>query len=333
MTKKTKVAQKIKKSPSKKTTVAPKTQLTTKKTELVSLTNIFIQLKESWQIFISHFFDFLKVWLFGTGALILFLLGITLVLVIIYAVWFLQAISILPPTWLVILSVVVWLIYLLCVAIVNLGLQASFILIASDKKVKNEDIFSLFKTGLKFAPYLLILAVIQLFFFGSFWMLIVPWVLILFLSAFAQYEIVLEKQKPWQAVKNSFNMVSQFTGAVVGRLVLIALGAWGITALYQVAITNLSYQVDFPGKHLLEVAVDPLVYVVVGWFVLSFGLVVYKDVKAKANPNKSASTRWAVVLSTLGWMFFGTTFYFVVTAFIRHWHSLIDMVQQLFSVF
>ena len=317
-----------------------KTQKSTRQTNVAtqtvttpSLPDISDQFKRAWELYKLHLLDFFKVWLLGVAILITLLLGLGLVVAIIYGAWLIQAVKIIPPLWLVVLGGVIFLAYLLVATMVNLGLQATFITLASNKTKKREDVFKTFKKGLRFAPYLLVLSFIQLFFFGSFWMLIVPWIFIIFLTAFAQYEVVLNQQKPWQAVKNSFSLVSQFAGGVVGRLILLGLGSGIITSLYQQLAVGIMSQTDSPSLALFHLVAQPVFNVLVSWFVLTFSLTLYQDVKSKAKVKKQVSTRWAVVLSVVGWLFFIVTGYFVVTALITHWHNLLNTIQQLVSVF
>ena len=279
----------------------------------VKLPGFLDELKHSWQVFKFNLTNFIKFYFL--------ILAISFVTIIIFSVSLLlpllanlnhfnliqtnpSKLLTVVPSWSWIFVVVVICLGIFFIILLSLATSASLMLIADNETETELAVITLLKKGFRFAPSLIILSLIGLFFSGSFWLFIIPWIIIIFFMSFASYEIVLNRQKPWQAVKNSFLLFSQFAGTIVVRLIILGLIIGVITLVYQSIIGfGMSHQ-TMNSSSLLIMLGQQILQLVLSWFSVVFMVILYKDVKANSSSEKHASITWAVVTSVIGWFIF-----------------------------
>ncbi len=300
------------------------------------------ELKHAWQIFKLNLVNFIKFYFltFIVGVGVTIVAMVALAVPLIANVAHLNLVQTNPsqffsmiPIWSWIVVAVVVCLLIIFVILFNLAIGAGWMLIANNETEAELSSIRLFKQGWHFVPGLLALLFIGLFFAGSFWFFVIPWIVIIFFMIFANYELVLEKQQPWQAVKNSFRLFSQFGGAIILRLILLGLISGVISLIYQ-ALSGVSQSPQSGASLTILIFIgQQILQLLLGWFTIVFVVRLYKDVKTAANNDKPVSITWAIVVSFVGWFIFAIMMSLMITT-LKHsmnqemWSKLTNQVTR-----
>ena len=140
--------------------------------------------------------------------------------------------------------------------------------------------------------YFLTVLLSGLLVFGGLGLLIIPGILIAFFFAFVAFEIVVESQSGWNALKRSYFMVKNNFWEILGRLLFLEAIALIIAFLFSSLARN--------GINLFGIQL--LFSFFASWYAKSYVFLLYKEVRAQTAFPSTISLRWIPVVSVIGWV-------------------------------
>lgn len=133
--------------------------------------------------------------------------------------------------------------------------------------------------------------------FGSMVLFVLPGIFMAILMLFAQIEVILGKQSPVNAIKRSAQLVMDNFGQLFlhwGALILLY---FGIQVLVPNILSNAA-----PRLEGLIALLTSISSVVLGWFMVSYNVLLYKKLSNKDAKPKGMLWMWA--MAGLGWVLF-----------------------------
>lgn len=192
------------------------------------------------------------------------------------------------------LSVII-IVFVVASLLVSSVLQiASIILVNNPGQVPVMDAFK--KSVSLIVPLALVGILIFILIVGSLFVFILPVILFYFLLVFAQQEVILNNQRSLEAIKRSVLLVSRHFGAIMVRMLLLALIYLGFSIF-----TSIIGRIG-PETKMLMNAVTFIVNLFIGWFSLSYSITLYKQASRGLENQKGSNIAWMWVVALLGWL-------------------------------
>ena len=157
-------------------------------------------------------------------------------------------------------------------------------------------------------PFSIMSIVVWFLVFGSYFVLLIPGVLVGLFLQYVGYEIVLGGKKWWSAVKGSVQIMSQNFGEVVLRMIVFYLGVAIVFYLptYLIGMKAGSAPEaaasDALSIMMLLVPVRFLLGLLIGFFSMVFSVVLYKQAKQATNEEINPGVAWILILALVGWV-------------------------------
>jgi len=261
--------------------------------KLPSLT-IFFQ--QSWELFKKTWTLYLK--LVGLAIAYLFLallIGILISLPITFdtVVSYVQLFNHLTPFQIADLVLMVAWMILFFLSLIAMSVIFPIVSIFILEGKKDLPLFMLVKQSKKyFWITLLAMLLCGYFVIGGLSLFVLPGIIISILFSFTTYEIVLGQQTVQHALKRSYLMVKNNFWAVVGRVLLVEIGAQ--------IILNIFKRIA-PGD-VLFVIVYVLLSLLLGWYIQSYLFLLYKQIHKTVDFSRPVSLRWVWIVSSIGWV-------------------------------
>lgn len=143
-------------------------------------------------------------------------------------------------------------------------------------------------------PLFIVNILIFLLTFGSLFVLILPAILFYFLLIFTQFEVVLNNQRWTGAVKRSVTLVSKNFGAILVRVIILAL----IYLIYSILTSLLSKTGDDTALFVSIISI--IINLLLGWFTLAYLITLYKQTNKGNEDGKGII--WMYILALIGWI-------------------------------
>lgn len=165
------------------------------------------------------------------------------------------------------------------------------------------------KIGLvTFVPVFIMSFIASLIVFGSWFVLIIPGILIGLYLQYVSYEIIIGGKKWWGAFKGSVQIMTQNFGEVLLRMVVLYLvvGVLFYLPIYLVGMLA-GNSMESATAEALSVAMilSPIRFIVtvfVGFFTLAYSVTTYKQAKEATRDEVVPSIAWIIIVSLVGWV-------------------------------
>lgn len=132
---------------------------------------------------------------------------------------------------------------------------------------------------------------------GSFFVLFLPALLVFFFLMFAQFEAALARKGPLESIKGSVQIVSQFFGEILIRM----LALYGIFFLFFMLFPGVLNQILPSYVSVYFNLFLGILQIISGWFFLTYSIALYRQAQQRLDPNKPAKTWWIWVVALFGW--------------------------------
>lgn len=178
-------------------------------------------------------------------------------------------------------------------------LQISSILVVDSqgKKPIGETLYK--STGL-IIPLVLINTLTFILIFGSFFVLILPMILFLWLLAFVPYEVILGGYRWTAAIRRSVLIVSRHFGAIVVRLIILGLIYLALVVVIPALLDKIGPQVQiFVG------IISFIINLLLGWYMLAYSVTLYKQARVGLEQEPGKGILWMWVVAIIGWLIVG----------------------------
>lgn len=181
-------------------------------------------------------------------------------------------------------------------AIVSSALQIATILIV-DAKGKT-SVIDAFKKSLGLVIPLFLVSILTNFLtFGALFVFIFPAILVMFLLGFTQFEVILNNKRWTEAVKRSVLLISSNFWAILIRSAVLWL-VFFIVFLFISLLENI-----FPENSQWLISIlSFLVNLFLGFFALSYQIILYRHAQVGAETQKGKSITWIYILALIGWI-------------------------------
>jgi hypothetical protein len=262
--------------------------------------------QDSWILFKSTFFSYIKLVLIGVGLFIVIglvgmLIGIPLMLsssgsasTLLSEPSALQLIGIILTVVWVIASFLALYVFFIFLPI------ASIFVIDNDKKPLIGDLIR--KSKPLILPYFITTLLMGVILLGGWTLLIIPGIVFSVLFSFVSYVVVLEKVKGQEALRRSYALVKSNFWQIVLRVFIIQICIFMGTFI----LDNLSEQSD------IFALVSFLFSLAAGWFAQVYIYLVYKQIKS-AYTVSSVSLQWVWIVAGIGLVLFSIFLYTLLT--------------------
>lgn len=135
--------------------------------------------------------------------------------------------------------------------------------------------------------------------FGALFVFILPLIFFYFLLIFVPFEVVLNNQRWVGAIKRSVLIVSHHFGAILIRLILIAL----IYIAIAIIIPSLLNKIG-PEVQIFVGIISFIINLLLGWYILSYIVTLYKQARVGLEQTPGKSILWMWVIAIIGWLIF-----------------------------
>ncbi|MBI2017751.1 DUF4199 family protein [Candidatus Daviesbacteria bacterium] len=181
-------------------------------------------------------------------------------------------------------------------AIITAALQVATILIV-DSKGKT-SVAAAFKNSLRLILPLFLVGLVTFFLIaGSFFVFILPAILVGFLLGFTQLEIILNGRRGLEAIRRSVLLISKNFGAIFVRSILL----WVLYFVVFLVINILKNLVTQDAQWMVSIF-SYLLNIILGWFALAYQIILYKHANIGLENEKGKGIRWIWVLALVGWL-------------------------------
>ena len=189
--------------------------------------------------------------------------------------------------------VVIWIVALIAV---GTALQAGMLILLKDP-TEDVSVISYFKKGFSYIiPLLAVSAITALLVFGSFFVFIIPALIVGIFLMYTMYAVVLDNKKGMEAIKMSVGIVSQNFGAIMGRIFIL----WLLSFVSQILIGSLPH--DEASAAMFYILISFVSSFAIGWFGLAYVFKLYEHARAVFDETKPSSMTWMWIVSVLGWI-------------------------------
>ncbi|MBU1000400.1 tetratricopeptide repeat protein [Patescibacteria group bacterium] len=206
-----------------------------------------------------------------------------------------------PSSTIVILVAIAAILGLICL-IVGLALQIASILLL-DSKGKTPLGSAIKRSFGLILPLFLVNILVSILTFGAFFVFILPAILFYFLLAFVQFEVILNNQRWFGAIRRSVFVVSKNFGAILIRLIVIALIYIAIAVIAPNLLNRIGPEIQF-----FVGIISFLINLLLGWYMLAYHITLYKQslqvkqVQIGLETETEKSITWIWVISIIGWL-------------------------------
>jgi len=115
---------------------------------------------------------------------------------------------------------------------------------------------------------------------------------------FSVFILIIENKSVIESVRLSAARVSQFFGAIIGRVVLL----WILSFAIQMIIGSFNFDGNVNGA---AVSLSVIFSILVGWFSMAYVFKLYVHTREAYDPEKKSSITWIWVVTVLGWFIGG----------------------------
>lgn len=199
---------------------------------------------------------------------------------------------------------VVLLVSCVITAVVNLG-----IVIAVGKRAEKPSLMACLKGGLSaLFPVLIVTFCAGLINLGSWYLFLIPGLLVSLFFSFITYEMVLGGKKWFNAITGSVQIWSQHFGEILIRMIVYALAVYGAFYLpmYILRMIISSAMENAPGEATAALMMLSIIEFIlslgVGFYGLVYGVVTYQHAKRVTDATIKPSMIWIWITSILGWV-------------------------------
>lgn len=273
--------------------------MTTKNTSLPSVGTLINDSIQAITQNIKHFFIWL---LISTGLFIaLFLVALIFVVLAGVSFWPILSGTTLPnltsSIFFVLGGSVFFVLFVAALILLGIILNAGTILIAHNR-LSSLSYQKLLRQGFALlGPLLLVGLVKTILIFGSFFLFIIPGIILSFLLSFTSYEVIFHKVRGVQALKNSTIMILDHFWEILGRIFLLFVA--GLVVNYAPVLLGSSINND-----ILMSLLGITVQIVFGWFAVCYVLTLYQQARATTTFERKAPMKLVYVISGIGWLIF-----------------------------
>lgn len=183
------------------------------------------------------------------------------------------------------------------------------IIVAIGKKDEKVSLGSCLSRGFSlFIPVMIVGSVVSFAVFGSFFLFIVPAIIISLLFQFVTYEMILGEKKWFTSLKSSVQIMSQHFGEVLLRMFLFFIAVYLVVNLpmYLIQMVARSYSESAPGEAAAVMMIIGILRFLLGIFVAFYGLVysvvTYQHAKNATDESLPVRTTWIWVVNVIGWI-------------------------------
>ena len=191
--------------------------------------------------------------------------------------------------------------FIVAVVALTLAVQAAYVLILGDVKDEGDEIsvISYLKKGFLYSWKLLLLGLLtMLFMIGGLFLFFIPAFIISIFLMFSVFILIIENKSVIESVRLSAARVSQFFGAIIGRVVLL----WILSFAIQMIIGSFNFDGNVNGA---AVSLSVIFSILVGWFSMAYVFKLYVHTREAYDPEKKSSITWIWVVTVLGWFIGG----------------------------
>lgn len=186
------------------------------------------------------------------------------------------------------------------------------IIVAIGKKDERVSLGNCLSRGFSlFIPVMIVGSVVSFVVFGSFFLFIIPAIIISLLFQFVAYEMILADKKWLTSIKSSVQIMSQHFGEVLMRMFIFFVSVYLAFNLpiYLIQMVARSYSESAPAEAASVLVVLGIIRFIVGIFITFFGLVysvvTYQHAKNATDESLPVRMTWIWVVSILGWIIAG----------------------------
>ena len=183
------------------------------------------------------------------------------------------------------------------------------IILAVGKYKEKPSVSSCLKGGMVYFVPVLVMSVVAWFItFGSWFVFVIPGIIIGLFLQFASYEIILGGKKWFRALKGSVQIMSQHFGEVLLRMVFLALviGLGFQLPIYLLEIVVAAFSEGASaqafGLVLFLNSIKVIVGMFVGFYSIVYGVITYQQAKRATTEDTNVSMAWMFVVSLVGWL-------------------------------
>ncbi len=149
-------------------------------------------------------------------------------------------------------------------------------------------------------PLFILNLILGFFTLGSFFVFIFPVLIISYFFMYAAYETVLSDKRRIGAIKSSIRIVGSHFGEIIVRLILYFL----FYVLIVIFIPNIIRRIDPETGNILT-GMSFILNYIIGWFGLSYGIVLYQQAKTVTDETKKVGLTWIWILTIAGYIILG----------------------------
>lgn len=189
-----------------------------------------------------------------------------------------------------VLVIIILLAVIALIVLFTASTNALIIALGSEKKEKFGDYFR--KGWPLVLPVIGVGFLVGLLTIGSFFLFVIPAIIVGFYLMFWSYEVILHHERVGNALRNSATIFSQHAWEIVGRI-LLAIGA-----TYGIVLLITAFGQDNGATAVLV----QIVNTIMGWYMLAYSMVLYKQVRSATNFEKQSKIGWIYGVSIAGWI-------------------------------
>jgi len=200
--------------------------------------------------------------------------------------------------------------FVVSIIALTIAVQAANILILGDEsEIADEvSVISYIKQGFSHVWKLFLLGIMMIIsIYGGFFLFIIPGIIVSIFLMFSLFILVIEKTSVIESMRLSVARVSQFFGAIIGRVLLL----WVIMIAAQMIIGSFGSNDSMAGI----VALLSMILSIGGsWFAMAYTYKIYVHTREAYDPEKKSSMTWIWVVTVLGWVIGGLIIFGIMSA-------------------
>jgi hypothetical protein len=203
-----------------------------------------------------------------------------------------------------IILAVLAILFIIGLIIVGSTVEIGSVFIVSEGKKKG-SYKQLITAALPLILPLILTGIVKAFFsFGSYFVLVIPGIVLGFMLTFVNFEVILQKRKYLAAVKRSVAIFERNFWPMLGRILLITV--IGMILSYIPSLFSHSGRDGFTGF------LSSIIGFVFGWYELCYIYTLYKEAEADTPANYKPRMLWIYIVTIVGWIIaIGALIFFV----------------------
>ncbi|MEX0895761.1 MAG: hypothetical protein WDZ94_02360 [Patescibacteria group bacterium] len=170
-------------------------------------------------------------------------------------------------------------------------------LLCLDRSDEEISFYTILKDALYLTPIVLLTTLfVAILSLGGTAVLLIPGAIISILLIFTTYEVVLERTGVFEAIKNSYLIIRKHYGHLFFRVLVLGAGLILVSVAQDLLL-------EISGKYWIYSTLFNVVSnLVINWFVLAYGLILYREVRANTDLDQAKNPLWIYIISAIGWL-------------------------------